>query len=87
MEISFSETLHRSWFSAKVEGVNEERIEAAKAAAGIREEVNIWVGWQKLGYEVIYGSRYIYFSIKCSCCNNKISKGTGNRIRSFYQYS
>ncbi len=60
MEITFSEALHRAWLSAKAEGVNAKRIEAAKAAAGIREEVNTWAGWQKLGYEVMHGSKALF---------------------------
>lgn len=55
IEITFSEALHRAWLSAKAEGVNTERIEAAKAAAGVRG-VNTWTGWQKLGYEVMHGT-------------------------------
>lgn len=59
-EITFSEALHRSWISAKAEPVNAERIEAAKAAAGISEEVNTWAGWKKLGREVIHGSKALF---------------------------
>ena len=59
-EISFAEALHRSWISAKAEPVNAARIEAAKAAAGIREEVNTWSGWRKLGREVIHGSKALF---------------------------
>ena len=59
-EISFAEALHRSWISAKAEPVNAERIEAAKAAAGILEEVNTWAGWRKLGREVIHGSKALF---------------------------
>ena len=36
--ISFSEALHRAWLSAKAEPINAERVEAAKAAAGVVEE-------------------------------------------------
>lgn len=60
MEITFSEALHRAWLSAKAEGVNAERIKAAKATAGIQEEVNTWAGWQKLGYEVMHGSKALF---------------------------
>ncbi len=60
MEVTFSEALHRAWLSAKAEGVNAERIEAAKAAAGVQEEVNTWAGWQKLGYEVMHGSKALF---------------------------
>ena len=59
-EITFSEALHRSWLSAKAEPENEARIEAAKAAAGIVEDVNTWAGWKALGYEVIHGSKALF---------------------------
>ncbi len=42
--ISFAEALHRAWQSAKAAPVNQERIEAAKAAAGVTEAVNTWSG-------------------------------------------
>lgn len=57
---SFSECLHRAWLSAKAEPVNAERIEAAKAAAGITEQTETWSGWKKLGYEVIHGSKALF---------------------------
>lgn len=59
-ELSFSEALHRSWISAKAEPVNAQRIEEAKAAAGIEEETNTWSGWRKLGREVIHGSKALF---------------------------
>ncbi len=58
--ISFSEALHRAWMSAKAEPVNADRIEAAKAAAGIVEAVNTWAGWKALGFEVIHGSKALF---------------------------
>ena len=57
---SFAECLHRAWLSAKAEPVNAERIEAAKAAAGITEQTETWAGWKKLGYEVIHGSKALF---------------------------
>ena len=60
LEITFSEALHRSWLSAKAEPVNADRIEAAKAAAGIVEAVNTWAGWKALGFEVIHGSKALF---------------------------
>lgn len=60
LEISFSEALHRSWITAKAEPVNAERIEAAKAEAGITEDTNTWAGWKALGYEVIHGSKALF---------------------------
>lgn len=60
LEISFSEALHRAWVSAKAAPVNAERIEAAKAAAGITEETKTWSGWREAGYEVIHGSKALF---------------------------
>lgn len=60
LEISFSEALHRAWISAKAAPVNAERIEAAKAAAGITEETNTWKGWMDAGFEVIHGSKALF---------------------------
>lgn len=59
-EITFGEALHRSWISAKAGPVNNERIETAKQAAGVTEEVNTWAGWKKIGREVIHGSKALF---------------------------
>ena len=59
-EITFSEALHRSWLSEKAAPVNAQRIEAAKAAAGITEETNTWAGWRNAGFEVIHGSKALF---------------------------
>ena len=56
----FAEALHRSWLVEKAAPVNAQRIEAAKAAAGITETTNTWAGWKALGYEVIHGSRALF---------------------------
>ena len=61
--LSFAESLHRSWLSAKAEAVNAARIENAKQAAGITEETNTWKGWQSLGYEVIHGSKALFGAV------------------------
>lgn len=58
--ISFSEALHRAWLSAKAEPVNARRIEDAKAAAGVLEEVRTWSGWKEAGYEVVHGSKALF---------------------------
>ena len=58
--ITFAEALHRSWLSAKAEPVNRERIETAKAAAGVSEEVDTWSGWKNRGFEVIHGSHNLF---------------------------
>lgn len=57
---SFSECLRLAWQAAKAEPVNAARIAAAKAAAGVTEDVNTWYGWHKLGYEVIHGSKALF---------------------------
>ncbi len=58
--LSFGECLHRAWITAKAEGINAERIEAAKTAAGVQEETNTWSGWKSMGYEVIHGSKALF---------------------------
>ena len=60
LEITFSEALHRAWMTAKAAPVNEQRIAAAKAEAGITEDVNTWAGWKSAGYEVIHGSKALF---------------------------
>ena len=58
--LSFAECLHRAWISEKAQPVNAERIEAAKAEAGITEECNTWARWKKAGFEVIHGSKALF---------------------------
>jgi hypothetical protein len=58
--VTFPEALHRAWLSAKARPINDARIEAAKAAAGITEQTETWSGWQRLGYEVIHGSAALF---------------------------
>ena len=58
--LSFAECLHRSWISEKAKPVNAERIEAAKKAAGIVEEVKTWSGWKAAGFEVQHGSKALF---------------------------
>ncbi len=60
LEITFSEALHRAWLSAKAEPINRQRIDEAKAEAGITEEANTWAGWKALGFEVIHGSKALF---------------------------
>lgn len=62
-EIDFGEALHRAWLSAKAEPVNAERIETAKAEAGITEQINTWAGWKTAGYEVIHGSKALFQTV------------------------
>ena len=59
-KLAFGEALHRAWLSAKATHVNTARIEAAKTAAGITEQVETWSGWKKLGYAVIHGSKALF---------------------------
>lgn len=58
--MTFGEALHRAWLSEKAQDVNQQRVEAAKEAAGIREEVNTWCGWKLLGFEVIHGMKALF---------------------------
>ena len=58
--LSFAEALHRAWLSAKAAPINAQRIEAAKAAQAITEDVNTWARWKRLGYEVIHGSKALF---------------------------
>lgn len=58
--LSFGEALHRAWLSAKAEEINEKRIEAAKAAAGITEETATWSDWKQRGYEVVHGAKALF---------------------------
>lgn len=58
--VTFAEALHRAWISAKAEPINAARIEAAKAAAGVLEDVKTWSGWKAAGYEVIHGSKALF---------------------------
>ena len=58
--VSFAEALHRAWLSAKAAPVNAARVEDAKAAHGITEEVRTWAGWKAAGYEVIHGMTSLF---------------------------
>lgn len=58
--MTFAEALHRAWLSAKAEPINAQRIEEAKAAAGITEQTETWAGWKALGLEVIHGSKALF---------------------------
>ena len=81
--ITFAEALHRAWLSAKAEPINAERIENAKAAAGITETTNTWYGWKTLGYEVIHGSKAV-FQVKV----DTPEKGDGKTfVKSFFTAS
>ena len=58
--LTFSEALHRAWLTAKAEPINTARVEEAKAAAGITEDVKTWSGWRDAGFEVIHGSKALF---------------------------
>ena len=57
---SFAECLHRAWISEKAQSINAQRIEDAKAEAGITEETNTWYGWKQKGFEVMHGSKALF---------------------------
>lgn len=78
--ISFAECLHRAWISEKAKPVNAERIEAAKAAAGISEEVKTWAGWRDAGYEVIHGSKALF---GCDLIHGSKGEGAVYKARFF----
>ena len=61
--VSFPEALHRAWLSAKAEPINTQRVDAARAAAGVTEAVNTWAGWKSLGFEVIHGSKALFQAV------------------------
>lgn len=44
----------------QAEEINAERIKRSKEAADVTEDTNTWVGWKKLGYEVIHGSKALF---------------------------
>ena len=56
----FGEAQHRAWLSEKARPVNAQRIETAKAAAGVVEECRTWADWKRNGYEVRHGSRALF---------------------------
>lgn len=58
--ITFREALHRAWLITKAEPINAARVEEAKAAAGIVEEVKTWSGWRDAGYMVRHGSKALF---------------------------
>ena len=77
--ISFSEALHRSWLSEKAKPENAARIELAKAAAGITEEVMTWAAWRELGWTVKHGSKALF---QCELIHG--SKGEGAIYRASF---
>lgn len=77
--MSFSEALHRAWNSEKAKPINAERIEEAKTAAGIVEEVKTWSGWKDAGYMVRHGSKALF---GCELIHG--SKGDGKTYRASF---
>lgn len=59
-KLSFGECLHRACLSAKAFYINQKRIEKAKTAAGVEEDINTWSAWKNLGYEVMHGSSALF---------------------------
>lgn len=51
--LTFAQALRLAWANAKAH-------RAAKAAAGITEEVHTWSGWRSLGYEVIHERKALF---------------------------
>ena len=77
---TFAEALHRAWQAAKAEPINAELVELAKTAAGISEEVHSWAGWQRLGFEVLHGSKALFQTTVIDA-----AKGDGKtRIKSYF---
>ena len=60
VQVTFAEALHRAWLSAKAEEINQKRIEAARQAADVTEEVNSYNEWKKLGYLVSHGAKALF---------------------------
>ena len=58
--LPFGECLHRAWISEKALEINAERVERAKTAAGVTEEIATWSEWKKRGYEVLHGSKALF---------------------------
>lgn len=58
--LTFAEALHRAWLVAKAEPVNAKRVEDAKKAAGVTEEVKTWFGWKQAGFMVKHGSKNLF---------------------------
>lgn len=77
---TFSEALHRAWQAAKSAPENEQRVTEAKEAAGITEETHSWYGWQRLGFEVIHGSKSLFQAVVLDA-----AKGDGKTaVKSFF---
>lgn len=58
--LSFGECLHRAWISEKALEINAERVERAKTATGVTEEIATWSEWKKRDYEVLHGSKALF---------------------------
>lgn len=81
--LPFGESQHRAWISEKAQPINAQRIEAAKVAAGITEDVRTWADWKRNGYEVRHGSKALF---GCELIHG--SKGDGAVYRaSFFSKS
>ena len=72
---SFAKALQMAWANAKARN-------AAKAAAGIREETHTWSGWKRLGYEVVHGSKAIFQAVIID-----LSTKSGTRKTSYFGLS
>lgn len=58
--MEFSDALRRAWCIARAKPINRARINEAKKAAGVTEEVLTWKAWKDRGFEVKRGSRCLF---------------------------
>lgn len=61
--LDFGECLHRAWLSEKAQDTNAQRIQEAKAAAGVTEECRTWSEWKKAGFMVVHGSKALFKAV------------------------
>ena len=64
-----------AWLAAKINGMS---IRNAKAASGVTEETDTYMGWKERGYEVIHGSKALF-----GCDLVYITKNTTYKARFF----
>lgn len=80
---TFAEALHRAWEAAKAAPINAQRVSKAKEAAGVTEETHSWFGWQRLGFEVVHGSKCLFQAVVLDA-----AKGDGKTaVKSFFGMS
>ncbi len=80
---TFAEALHRAWQAGKATPENEQRVQDAKAAAGITEEAHSWYGWKAMGFEVVHGSKCLFQAVVVDA-----AKGDGKtKVKSYFGVS